>query len=87
MEAYFVRDKDPYGGNYSICRGTLDMEQERLTIQEVRKGDFPAELWMQINFGELEIDRVTHYDTYILPYWHDAEVWWTREGGYVNGTE
>lgn len=85
MDAYFVRDKDPHGGNYAVWRTMPDdMSIERNTIQEVRKGDFPAETWMEINFGELKPDPINHYDEIFLPHYEAAEVVWTREGGYVN---
>lgn len=88
MEAYFVRDKDSWGGTLEVHRAMPILENERLTIQEVRKGEFPADTWLQIFMAEIKPDSVTHFDTVIQPYFDKAVVIWTREGGAVNnGTE
>lgn len=87
MECYFMKDRDPQGGHYAIYRGIPVMAEERRTIEEVRKGTFPAETWLKINFAEIHPHEVTHYDELIIPHWEKATVWWTREGGYVNGSD
>lgn len=87
MEAYIIRDKDPQGGIYEIWRGVPDMETLRNTIQEIRKGDFPAETWMQMFLAEVQPDPINHYDEIIIEHWEAAEPYWTRKGGFVNGTE
>lgn len=84
MEAYFIRDKDSQGGTYEIYRTQPTDETIRKTVVEIRKGDFPAETWLQIGFAEIQPDPFNHYDELILPHWEKAELFWTREGGYVN---
>jgi hypothetical protein len=81
MEAYFVRDKDPWGGTISVFRGMPVASEERITIQEIRHGDFPAEIWLQIFFGEVKPDPVKHHDDIYQQYYDAATVVWTREGG------
>lgn len=87
MEAYFLRDRDPQGGYYEIYRSKPTEETIRKTVVEIRKGDFPAETWLQINFAEIQPDPLNHWDELILPCWEKAEAFWTREGGFVNVSE
>lgn len=91
MEAYFVYDTDPQGGHYDVWRDPAPMVEgpkgPRPTIQEVRKGDFPAETWMQISFGEIQPKLITYFDELYKPYFEEAELYWTREGGYVDGSD
>lgn len=84
MQVYFVRDKDPDGGRYSVQRLVPTPETERITVQEVRKGNFPDSIFLKMLLLELERDPVTFWDSHISPYFDKASVWWTREGGYVN---
>lgn len=91
MEAYFVYDNDPQGGHYDVWRDPAPMADSpggfRPTIQEIRKGDFPAEIWMQINFAEIQPKLVNHFDDIYKPYFDEAEPYWTRKGGYVNDND
>lgn len=89
MEAYFVRDKDPRGGVYDVFRQMPDEQllEQRNTIQEVRHGDLPAEIFAGILMAEIKPDELNHFDEHYLPHFEQATVVWTREGGYVNGNE
>lgn len=87
MEAYFVFDKDPDGGTLEVWREMPVVSDQRLTIQEVRKGEFDAETWMKIFLAEIKPDPTTHYDDVIRPAWDQATVIWTRKGGNVNGSD
>lgn len=86
MEAYFVRSKDNQGGYFDLYRTAPVMENERKTIVEVRKGNFPPEKWLKISMAETKPDPEVHFDKVYEPYWEKAKVWWTREGGYVDGS-
>lgn len=86
MEAYFTIDKDPRGGIYDVFRTMPDMTTMRNTVQEVRRGDLPAEIFAQILLGEIKPHPTTMYDEHFAPYWEQATVVWTR-GGNVNGSE
>lgn len=87
MEAYFTRDKDPHGGNYDVFREMPDLEHLRNTVQEIRQGDMPADVWLQIAFAEHKPDPDNHYDEHYIPYFNEAKVVWTREGGFVDANE
>lgn len=86
MEAFFVRSLDNQGGYLDLYRSAPVMENERRTVVEVRKGDFPAEKWIKINFAEISPEPDTHFDNVYKPYWDKAKVWWTKEEGFANGS-
>jgi hypothetical protein len=84
MEAFFVRSLDDQGGHLDLYRAAPVMEHERRTIVEVRKGEFPPDLWLKIQFGELPPEPGNiHYDNIYKPHWDKADVWWTKEGGFT----
>lgn len=87
IEAYFVRDSDADGGYYSVGTQPPLMSEQRLTVIEVRKGTFPEETLNGIFVGDILPSATSFYDEYIIPFYDTATVWWTREGGYVIGTE
>lgn len=87
IEAYFVRDSDADGGYFAVGTYPPIMSEQRLTVIEVRKGQFPEATLNGIFAGSVEPSATSFYDEYIIPYYDNATVWWTREGGYVNGTE
>ena len=84
MQVYFVRSADPMGGFFSIYENPVVASEERATIIEIRRGEFPDQTLADIYAGGIvECHPVYCYDATIIPYWDQAEVWWTREGGYV----
>ena len=87
MDCYIIRDKDPQGGVYEVWRVMPELDVMRNTVQEIRKGTFPAETWMLINFAEIKPDPINHYDELIIPHWEVAEPYWSRKEGFVDGAE
>lgn len=84
---FFVRDSDPDGGFFAVGPHPPVMSEQRLTTIEVRKGPFPQETLDGIFAGDILPSETSFYDEYIIPFYDTATVWWTREGGYVIGTE
>lgn len=83
-DVFFIRDLESQGGYFAIYLGVPVMSNERRTIVEVRKGQFPQSTLDAIDRGgEITPHPDYHYDHLIVPYWDSATVWWTREGGYV----
>lgn len=87
MDFYFIRDNDPHGGLLCIMRSEPNPDDEKATVQEIRKGEFPAETYLQLMFGEIMPLNGTWHDDLLQPYFDAAKTVWTREGGYVNGAE
>lgn len=87
MEVYFARDLDPQGGFLEVFLDMPDMKVHRITLQEVRKGELPDGIEEGIQNAEITPDPKTQWDKFFSPYFKDATVVWTREGGYVNGNE
>lgn len=84
MNVFLIRDSDPLGGYFDICRVAPIMSEQKSTIIEVRKGTFPTKTLKALDRGgEIIPDPEYHYDDIIIPHWEKASVWWTREGGYV----
>lgn len=83
MRVYFVRDGYAHGGHFAIYREVPIMSEERVTISEVRVGEFPDDLIQRMDTGDIVADGPYHFDGIIVPYWENAEVWWTRQTGYV----
>lgn len=84
MRVYMLRDNDDYGGHFAVYREVPVMSEERASVYEVRVGEFPDSVINRIDVGDIKPDPNTHFDQYIVPHWETAEVWWTREDGYVN---
>lgn len=84
MKVYFVRDTDPQGGFFAVYEAPPVMSDEKKTIVEVRKGNFPKQLLADIYHGGIvEAHPQYYYDEYIIPHWDEADIWWTRDEGYV----
>lgn len=84
MNVFFVRDTDPQGGYFAIHEKPPVLSDERVTVVEVRKGEFPEKTLKDIYTGGIiECHPEYHYDEVIIPYWESATVWWTREEGYA----
>lgn len=78
-----MRDNDPYGGFLDFYATMPDMADERITIQEVRRGNMDDTVWAQISSGAIKPDPVINLDAVLQPYFDAATVIWTREGGNV----
>lgn len=86
MEVYFARDLDPLGGFLDVWIDMPDLEVQRNTIQEVRKGELPDGIEEGIHNADITPDPDTHYDKFFQPYFDKATVVWTRKGGFVNAS-
>jgi hypothetical protein len=87
MEAYFVRDNDARGGYYDIFVDKPDVHHQRLTIQEIRKGEIPDETFQHMMDGTIQMDLDTFYDETLQPLFEAATEVIFQRGGNVNGNE
>ena len=87
MEVYFARDLDPLGGFLEVFTELPDVNVQRITLQEIRKGELPDGVEEGIMKAEITPDPKSHYDKFFAPYFNTATVVWTRKGGFVNGNE
>lgn len=85
MEVYFVRDLDPMGGFLEVFLDLPDVNTNRVTWQEIRKGELPDGIEEGIQNAQIIPDPKTQFDKFLSPYFKAATVVWTREGGFVNG--
>lgn len=87
MEAYFVRDNDHRGGYYDIFVDLPDVQNQRLTIQEIRRGVIPDETFQQMMDGTIQLNLETFYDETLQPLFEAATEIIFQRGGNVNGNE
>lgn len=88
MQTYFVRDTQPNSPGLMIEGAPPNINFFAPTYQEVRVGELPDRIWLDILLRNVDPDPVFWFDNLLQQYFDAAEVWWTREGGYtVNVSE
>lgn len=80
---YFIRDTQQNSPTLMIEGGPPNIDLFPPTYQEIRVGNLPDSIWLDLLLNRVQPDPVTWNDSLLQPYFNAAAVYWTREGGYA----